>query len=132
MKHYVCFNGRPCGTDLVWGGFRFAAASVRSRGGPGATGAAGKLQRQFNYFSIFRAIMVSAVGKGRSARSFPSVPEMEKDMKLLLVEDERRMAQALCEILCQERYDVDCCYDGLSGLDAAESNIYDLIILGCA
>lgn len=60
------------------------------------------------------------------------MPEMEKDMKLLLVEDERRMAQALCEILRQEQYDVDCCYDGLSGLDAAESNIYDLIILGCA
>lgn len=50
-------------------------------------------------------------------------------MKLLLVEDERRMAQALCEILRQEQYDVDCCCDGLSGLEAAESDIYDLIIL---
>ena len=50
-------------------------------------------------------------------------------MRLLLVEDEKRMAQALCEILRQEKYDVDCCYDGLSGLDAAESNIYDIMIL---
>jgi DNA-binding response OmpR family regulator len=50
-------------------------------------------------------------------------------MKLLLVEDEKRMAQALCEILRQEKYDVDCCYDGLSGLNAAESDIYDIMIL---
>lgn len=50
-------------------------------------------------------------------------------MKLLLVEDERRMAQALCEILRQEKYEVDCCYDGASGLDAAESGIYDVVIL---
>lgn len=50
-------------------------------------------------------------------------------MKLLLIEDERRMSQALCEILRQEKYDVDCCYDGLSGLNAAESEIYDAIIL---
>ena len=50
-------------------------------------------------------------------------------MKLLLVEDEKRMAQALCEILRQEKYDVDCRYDGLSGLDTAQSGIYDVIIL---
>lgn len=53
----------------------------------------------------------------------------ERIMKLLLVEDERRMAQALCEILRQEKYDVDCRYDGASGLDAAESGIYDVMIL---
>ncbi len=50
-------------------------------------------------------------------------------MKLLLVEDEKRMAQALCEILRQEKYDVDCFYDGLSGYEAAESDIYDVMIL---
>ena len=50
-------------------------------------------------------------------------------MKLLLVEDEKRMAQALCEILRQEKYDVDCCYDGASGLNAAESGFYDIMIL---
>ena len=50
-------------------------------------------------------------------------------MRLLLVEDEKRMSQALCEILRQENYEVDCFYDGLSGLDAAESEIYDVIIL---
>lgn len=50
-------------------------------------------------------------------------------MRLLLVEDEKRMAQALTELLRQEKYKVDHCADGLSGLDAAESGIYDIIIL---
>lgn len=50
-------------------------------------------------------------------------------MKLLLVEDERRMAQALCEILRQENYEVDHYADGISGLDAVLSDIYDIIIL---
>lgn len=50
-------------------------------------------------------------------------------MKLLLIEDETRMTQALIEILRQEKYEADHCADGISGLDAIESNIYDLIIL---
>lgn len=50
-------------------------------------------------------------------------------MKLLLVEDENRMAQALCEILRQENYEVDCCEDGMRGLEAIEGNLYDLVIL---
>ena len=37
-------------------------------------------------------------------------------MKILLVEDEKRMAQALCQILRLENYEVDHCSDGLSGL----------------
>ncbi|MBB5265329.1 DNA-binding response OmpR family regulator [Catenibacillus scindens] len=50
-------------------------------------------------------------------------------MKILLVEDEKRMAQTLCEILRLEKYEVDYYEDGISGLDAVESNIYDIIIL---
>lgn len=50
-------------------------------------------------------------------------------MKLLLVEDEARMAQALSEILRQERYEVDCYDNGIDGLAAAESGIYDLLVL---
>ena len=50
-------------------------------------------------------------------------------MKILLVEDEKRMAQALVEILRLEKYEVEHCADGLSGLDAVESGIYDIIIL---
>jgi len=50
-------------------------------------------------------------------------------MKILLVEDEKRMAQALCEILRQENYDVDYCADGISGLENAQTGIYDILIL---
>ena len=50
-------------------------------------------------------------------------------MRLLLVEDEKRMAQALCEILRQEKYEVDHYANGLDGLAAIESDIYDIIIL---
>ena len=50
-------------------------------------------------------------------------------MRLLLIEDEKRMAQALCEILRLEQYEVDHCRDGLEGLCAMETGIYDLIIL---
>ena len=50
-------------------------------------------------------------------------------MKILLVEDEKRMAQALCKILSLEKYEVDHCSDGLSGLNAIETDIYDIVIL---
>ena len=50
-------------------------------------------------------------------------------MKVLLVEDEKRMAQALQELLRQEGYDVDWFDNGVLGLSALESEIYDLAIL---
>lgn len=50
-------------------------------------------------------------------------------MQILLVEDEKRMAQALCEILRLEKYEVDHYENGIDGLAAIESNIYDIVIL---
>lgn len=50
-------------------------------------------------------------------------------MRILLVEDEKRMAQALCEILRLEKYEVDHFADGADGLAAIESDIYDIAIL---
>lgn len=50
-------------------------------------------------------------------------------MKLLLVEDERRMREALAELLRQEHYDVDVCADGEEGLSCIQSRIYDAAIL---
>lgn len=50
-------------------------------------------------------------------------------MKILIVEDEKRMAQALCEILKLEKYDVDFYDNGIDGLAAIESGIYDAIVL---
>lgn len=50
-------------------------------------------------------------------------------MRLLLAEDEKRMAQALCEILRLEGYDVDHYDNGNDTLLAIENDIYDIIIL---
>lgn len=50
-------------------------------------------------------------------------------MRLLLVEDEVRLSEALVYILKKNKYAVDAVYDGISGLEMAETGIYDLIIL---
>jgi len=50
-------------------------------------------------------------------------------MKLLLIEDEIKLAEALSEILKLEKYIVDTFHDGISGLEAALSGIYDVIVL---
>ena len=50
-------------------------------------------------------------------------------MRVLLIEDEKGMAQALCEILRLEKYEVDHYANGLDGLAAIESNVYDIVIL---
>lgn len=50
-------------------------------------------------------------------------------MRLLVVEDEHRVAQAIKEGLEQESYAVDVEYDGENGLNAAIADEYDLIIL---
>ncbi len=50
-------------------------------------------------------------------------------MKILLVDDERQLTDALSVILKKNNYSVDCAYNGVDGLDYALSGIYDLIIL---
>lgn len=50
-------------------------------------------------------------------------------MRILIIEDEVPLAEALAQILLKEKYTVDTVYDGASGLDYALSGIYDLIIL---
>lgn len=50
-------------------------------------------------------------------------------MRLLVVEDQHRIAQAIKEGLMQESYAVDVCYDGEDGLRTALADEYDLLIL---
>ncbi len=50
-------------------------------------------------------------------------------MQILVVEDDVRLAQALAQILADNGYQVDTVHDGASGLDYAESGIYDVVIL---
>lgn len=50
-------------------------------------------------------------------------------MRILLVEDEQHLSEAVAYILKKNHYTVDTVYDGQSGLDYAQTGIYDLIIL---
>ncbi|GAK40397.1 transcriptional regulator [Paenibacillus sp. TCA20] len=50
-------------------------------------------------------------------------------MRILIVEDELHLAEALSQILKKQNYSVDMVHDGRSGLDYALSGIYDLLLL---
>ena len=50
-------------------------------------------------------------------------------MRLLIVEDEVRLADTLRQLLHRQGYTADVCYDGVSGLDNALTGIYDLMVL---
>ena len=50
-------------------------------------------------------------------------------MRILVVEDEIHLAEALVQLLKKQNYTVDSVYDGEDGLDYAMSNIYDVVVL---
>lgn len=50
-------------------------------------------------------------------------------MRILMVEDETYMAEAIAQVLKKNNYTVDLAMDGEQGLDYASSDIYDIIIL---
>lgn len=50
-------------------------------------------------------------------------------MRVLIVEDEKNLAETLKEMLKQNRFDSDICADGESGLAYAREGSYDLLIL---
>lgn len=50
-------------------------------------------------------------------------------MRILIVEDEIRLAEALGQIMSEHKYAVDMVHDGADGLDYALSGLYDVIVL---
>lgn len=50
-------------------------------------------------------------------------------MRILIVEDEKRLAEGIKALLEKNGYAADTAYDGVSGLDNALSGIYDVILL---
>jgi len=50
-------------------------------------------------------------------------------MRILIIEDEKRLAETLDDIITQNKDIADICNDGKSGLDNALSGIYDALIL---
>ena len=55
--------------------------------------------------------------------------DKEAAMKILMVEDERLLADSVKALLEKRGFDVECVYDGLSGAEYAQLGIYDLLIL---
>jgi DNA-binding response OmpR family regulator len=60
---------------------------------------------------------------------YKSADEKRDFMQILIVEDEKRLANALKQILLEQKYMADVVHDGNEGLEYALSGIYDLIIL---
>lgn len=54
---------------------------------------------------------------------------MDTDMKILVVEDEKLLADSIKMLLERKGFDVECAYDGKTGEQYAESGVYDLVIL---
>jgi DNA-binding response OmpR family regulator len=50
-------------------------------------------------------------------------------MRILIIEDDDRLARVMARVLQQERFDVDLAYDGETGLEMALSGAYDALIL---
>lgn len=50
-------------------------------------------------------------------------------MRILVIEDEKHLAEALSHLLRKNNYTVDVSNDGESGLDNALSDIYDVVVL---
>ena len=50
-------------------------------------------------------------------------------MRILIIEDEQRLAATIADLLHRQGYTADTCHDGATGLDNAQSGIYDLVIL---
>ena len=50
-------------------------------------------------------------------------------MKILLIEDEKLLAQSLVDLLTAKGFQVEAVYDGQTGAEYAELGIYDLLIL---
>ena len=47
-------------------------------------------------------------------------------MKILIVEDEKRLAQALSQIMKEAKYQTNIAYDGADGLELALYGSYDV------
>ncbi len=59
-----------------------------------------------------------------------SVKKMEKSkLRLLVVEDEKKLCDMIAKSLHQAGYEVDTCNDGEEALDMIYAEMYDLIVL---
>jgi len=52
-----------------------------------------------------------------------------RNMKILVVEDDKKISEALCKILKDSGYDTEAVYDGMDGLYYVSNGDYDAVIL---
>ena len=50
-------------------------------------------------------------------------------MKILIIEDEKLLAESLKTLLESKGFDVETVYDGVTGKEYAQLGVYDLLIL---
>ena len=51
-----------------------------------------------------------------------------QQIDILIVDDEKAVADLLKDCISDEKRSIDVCYDGLDGIDHIQNNFYDLII----
>ncbi len=55
--------------------------------------------------------------------------ETSRRIKILIVDDEKAVADILKDFLSDKGKSIDACYDGLTGIECIQNNLYDLIIV---
>ncbi len=53
----------------------------------------------------------------------------KQQINILIVDDEKAVADLLKDCISDEKRAIDVCYDGLEGIDHIQNNLYDLIIV---
>jgi hypothetical protein len=76
---------------------------------------------------------VAAPGTGRAGGPFAgrreSAPGAGDPMRVLLVEDDQRLARLIARVLREERFEVDVALDGEAGAALALRGVYDVAVL---
>lgn len=55
--------------------------------------------------------------------------ETNRQIKILIIDDEKAVADILKDFLSDKDRSIDVCYDGLTGIECIQNNFYDLIIV---
>lgn len=67
--------------------------------------------------------------KPRTDESVAATPTADKNIQILVVEDERHLADSVARRLQEEGYVVDICHDGEEGFQLANTKKYHLVVL---
>lgn len=54
---------------------------------------------------------------------------MERKARIIIIDDDKNLAQNICDILVQENYLVNVAYDGSEGILKCQNNVYDIALI---